>query len=166
MGFSEQLKKARLKMNYTQQQVAELMGITKSTYCGYETGKRQPDVPKIKQLANVLNTSGDFLLETGFEKILPDKPNKYLLVEKKDEMELLYDYRTLNKVTKTYVKGITKGFSISEKIANSKGETLTFSTNENFAEEFNKIVLELEPEYRQAVLEYIQQFLIEQEYKN
>lgn len=41
MGFPQQLKKARLDMNYTQQQIADLMGITKSTYCGYETGKRQ-----------------------------------------------------------------------------------------------------------------------------
>lgn len=64
MGFQEQLKKARLQLGYTQQQVADLMGITKSTYCGYETGKRQPDVAKIKQLAKILNTSGDILLET------------------------------------------------------------------------------------------------------
>lgn len=41
-------------------------GDTNSTYCGYETGKRQPDVAKIKQLAKILKTSGDFLLETGF----------------------------------------------------------------------------------------------------
>ncbi len=68
MGFPDQLKIARTNMNYTQQQVADLMGITKSTYCGYETGKRQPDVAKIKQLANILNTSGDILLETGFEQ--------------------------------------------------------------------------------------------------
>lgn len=73
MGFPEQLKKARLNMDYTQQQVADLMGITKSTYCGYETGKRQPDVTKIKQLAYILNTSGDILLETGFDQKLPLK---------------------------------------------------------------------------------------------
>ena len=66
MGFPEQLKTARLNLNYTQQQVADLMGITKSTYCGYETGKRKPDVEKIKLLANILQTSGDILLETGF----------------------------------------------------------------------------------------------------
>ena len=71
MGFPEQLKRARLSMDYTQQQVADLMGITKSTYCGYETGKRQPDVAKIKQLARILNTSGDILLETGLDQKPP-----------------------------------------------------------------------------------------------
>lgn len=66
MGFAEQLKRARLAAGMTQQQVAEAMGITGSTYCGYETGKRQPDVLKIKRLADILHTSGDILLETGF----------------------------------------------------------------------------------------------------
>ena len=68
MGFPEQLRKARKKIGYTQQEVAELMGITKSTYCGYEIGKRQPDVAKIKMISKILNTSGDYLFETGFEK--------------------------------------------------------------------------------------------------
>lgn len=66
MSFTERLKEARISIGYTQQQVADAMGITNSTYCGYETGKRQPDVAKIKQLAKILKTSGDFLLETGF----------------------------------------------------------------------------------------------------
>lgn len=63
MSFSDQLKKARLAKGYTQQQVADIMGITNSTYCGYETGKREPDVPKIKKLAALLGVSGDDLLE-------------------------------------------------------------------------------------------------------
>lgn len=68
MGFPEQLRKARIAAGLTQQQVADAIGITNSTYCGYETGKRQPDVPKIKQLSKILGISGDFLLETGYEK--------------------------------------------------------------------------------------------------
>lgn len=82
MGFSEQLKRARLGMNYTQQQVAELMGITKSTYCGYETGKRQPDVEKIKLLAKILQTSGDTLLETGFSPEADHKCDEMMFVFK------------------------------------------------------------------------------------
>ena len=73
MSFEEQLKKARLSRGMTPQQVADLMKIPNSTYCGYETGKRQPDVNKIKQLANILRTSGDVLLETGFAPEFEDK---------------------------------------------------------------------------------------------
>lgn len=68
MSFPERLKEARILLGYRQKQVAEAMGIETSTYCGYETGKRQPDVAKIKQLASILGVSGDFLLETGFSE--------------------------------------------------------------------------------------------------
>ena len=63
MSFSEQLKKARLRKRMTQQEVADAMCVTNSTYCGYETGKRKPDVEKLKQLARILETSVDLLLE-------------------------------------------------------------------------------------------------------
>lgn len=65
MSFKDQLRAAREARGYTQQQIADLMGIDKSTYCGYETGKRQPDVQKLKLLCNILGVSGDDLLETG-----------------------------------------------------------------------------------------------------
>lgn len=88
MSFAEQLKRARIAQGLTQQQVANLLGITNSTYCGYETGKRQPDVAKIKQLASALNTSGDVLLETGFasereaESLKSEKLNEALEIFK------------------------------------------------------------------------------------
>lgn len=65
MAFKDNLKKARLGLHLTQQEVADRLGVDKSTYCGYETGKRQPDVAKIKKLAAILRTSGDALLETA-----------------------------------------------------------------------------------------------------
>ena len=66
MSFKDQLRIARETKGYTQQQIADLMGIDKSTYCGYETGKRQPDVQKLKLICKILGVSGDELLETDF----------------------------------------------------------------------------------------------------
>lgn len=66
MSFGERLREARELRGYTQQQIADRMGIDKSTYCGYETGKRQPDVQKIKIISRILGVSGDALLETDF----------------------------------------------------------------------------------------------------
>lgn len=102
MGFSEQLKKARLAVGYTQQQIADIMGITKSTYCGYETGKRQPDVTKIKQLAKILNTSGDTLLETGFEKEIATQTMNFSIEEKR----IIEHYRKADEIEKEMVRRI------------------------------------------------------------
>ena len=62
MGFAENLKRARLDRGLTQVSVAEQLGIDKSTYSGYESGKRQPDVNRIKELAGIFNVSADLLI--------------------------------------------------------------------------------------------------------
>lgn len=71
MSFPEQLKKARLNMEYTQKQVAALIGVANSTYHGYETGRREPDIASIRLLANIFGTSADILLETDFRQDQP-----------------------------------------------------------------------------------------------
>lgn len=119
MGFSEQLKKARANLGLTQQQVADLMGITKSTYCGYETGKRQPDVLKIKKLANILNTSGDILLETGFNKTeIKVEPNSQPLSNLK-QMEETGDKLITNNLTESKLETIKKIKKMSDNEINA-----------------------------------------------
>lgn len=61
--LKDKLRKARKDAGLTQKQVAVAIGVTESAYCGYETGKRQPDALKIKQIAQVLGISGDYLLD-------------------------------------------------------------------------------------------------------
>lgn len=60
--FNENLREARLKKRFTQQQVADMLGIAKSTYCQYETGVSEPNVLRLKELARILETTGDALL--------------------------------------------------------------------------------------------------------
>ncbi len=66
MEFQEELKNARNKLKMKQSEIAKALNIDTSTYCGYETGKRSPDVAKIKKLAQILQVSADKLL--GIEK--------------------------------------------------------------------------------------------------
>ena len=57
MEFHVNLRNYREAAGLTQLQVAERLGITKSTYCNYESGKREPDVAKIKKIAKALGIS-------------------------------------------------------------------------------------------------------------
>ena len=85
MDFGERLRAARRSAGLTQQQVAKSIGITNSTYCGYETGKRQPDVAKIKSLCRIIHVSADDLLGTefGLDKTkAPSLPDEALKVAK------------------------------------------------------------------------------------
>ncbi len=71
MTFSERLKFYRTQKGFTQQQVADILKIQKATYSGYETGRREPDVFKIKELARIFDVTGDDLLGTGFKNFKP-----------------------------------------------------------------------------------------------
>ena len=66
MGFGDNLKKARLERGMTQVEIANQLGIDKSTYSGYESGKRQPDVKRIKELASLLRVSADELIGSHY----------------------------------------------------------------------------------------------------
>ena len=60
--FHENLKAARLRKGLSQQEVADLVGVAKSTYSMWETGNREPNLIRIKTLTKVLDVSGDELL--------------------------------------------------------------------------------------------------------
>lgn len=66
--FKDRLRAARKNAGMTQKEVAIAIGVTESAYCGYETGKRQPDAIKISAIASVLGVSGDYLLDTGYDE--------------------------------------------------------------------------------------------------
>lgn len=88
MEFHEELKAARIKTGLTQQQIADKLGITKSTYCGYETAKRSPDPQRIKQLAKVLHVSADALLDISIEKETSPAPAEAKTGEVTREMSI------------------------------------------------------------------------------
>lgn len=60
--FNDNLKKAREFKGMSQKDVAEKIGVAKSTYSLYESGNREPNVQTIKKIADVLSTSADKLL--------------------------------------------------------------------------------------------------------
>ncbi len=67
MTIGERIKQARLKAECTQQQLADMIGVAKSTVTGYEKGTREPDSLKINAIAKALNVSGDYLLGTEYD---------------------------------------------------------------------------------------------------
>lgn len=60
--FNENLKVARERKGISQKELAENIGVAKSTYSLYESGNREPNVQTIKKIADVLNVSADELL--------------------------------------------------------------------------------------------------------
>ncbi|MCI9292954.1 MAG: LexA family transcriptional regulator [Erysipelotrichaceae bacterium] len=88
MGFKERLKEARLSSGLTQEQLAEKIGVAKSTLTGYEKGNREPDMAKIAKIIDTLNVNADFLFQD-------DMQNLTELVITLDERRHIKKYRSL-----------------------------------------------------------------------
>ena len=59
--FNEYLTKLRKSRVYTQAQMAEKLGISRSTYTNYENGNRTPDFEVLERISEVLACSLDEL---------------------------------------------------------------------------------------------------------
>ncbi len=109
----EQLKQIRKANNFTQQDLADAVGIERSTYASYETGRNKPDVILLKRIANVFGVSSDFILEIDTSKKfnmsdanVSYKKNGSQLIStlSKDEKTVLAQYRLLTEDKKEEVK--------------------------------------------------------------
>ncbi len=94
MIFHETLRQLRLERKLKQNQVAAILGIDRTTYTKYETGKSEPDLAMTQKLADFYNVSVDFLLGREKAPSLPE-PLKVPEVELSDE-----DKRKINEESK------------------------------------------------------------------
>ena len=62
-NFNINLKEARLRAGFSQKEIAEKIGVAKSTYSLYENGHREPNICTIKKLAEFLHVSIDVLFD-------------------------------------------------------------------------------------------------------
>ena len=65
MTFGEKLKEVRKKTGLTQEELAELIGISRAAVAKWETDKGLPDIENLKAIARLLDVSIDYLLDDG-----------------------------------------------------------------------------------------------------
>lgn len=87
--FGVRLKNLRLLHEYTQEQLAELLGTTKQQVYRWESGRHTPTTDTVEAVARIFNVSVDFLL--GTEDTTGDRPELKDLSP--DEQMLIRAYR-------------------------------------------------------------------------
>lgn len=71
--FGIKLKELRKQQGFTQLQLAELLGVSKTTICQWETKKQEPSITDIKKLCSIFDETADYLLGLEYE----DETNSY-----------------------------------------------------------------------------------------
>ncbi len=89
MAFKDRLKEARLKQGYTQEQIAEKIGIAKSTFTGYEKGNSEPNMLTVSKIMDILHIDANFLYQDEMGSNYPMKVSY-------DEYQRIKKYRELD----------------------------------------------------------------------
>ena len=69
MNISEEIKSQRLKNNWTQEQLADILNVSRSTVSSWEVGRNYPDLETIVAISDLFEISLDELLR-GDKKML------------------------------------------------------------------------------------------------
>jgi transcriptional regulator with XRE-family HTH domain len=86
LEFKNRLKQLRLEKDMYQKDVAKILGIAQTTYSGYETGAREPDLNTLIKIANLFECDVDYLIGFSNEKKGSINDNQYTVVIEKAKL--------------------------------------------------------------------------------
>lgn len=97
MTFGSNLKKARKNKGFTQKELAEIIGVKRSTIAGYESKNQEPSYEILKKIAIALDCSIDSLLAHSYDdyKISESKISKEIL-NNKELLALFNEIKGMN----------------------------------------------------------------------
>lgn len=114
MLIGKRIKELRIKKGLSQQQLGDIIGVTKVSICGYENGTRIPSLETFELMSDLFGTTTDYLL--GREVIIKDGNTKeFVGTMSQDDINLISElkhynnlYNKMTKDTKRYVNLINK----------------------------------------------------------
>lgn len=94
--FGDKLKELRIQYNLTQNELAKILNVSKTTICQWETHKQEASLEDIINIAKYFDETADYLLglEDDFGIINYDNATCPILYTK-EEHKLLKEYRSL-----------------------------------------------------------------------
>lgn len=103
MFIGKRLKELRTKNNYTQQELGNLVNITKVSICCYEKGTRTPNIETLEDLSNILKVSTDYLLGRETNVTIMENEEPYGIKISKNDIDIIREMKKhkglYNKVT-------------------------------------------------------------------
>ena len=120
MTLGESLKAIRKRFNMTQDEVAVFLGVSRSGYTYYETGKSEPSIDTLKKLATIYDITVDEILSMPSKKVMGRKIAEDdiaasgadpIMFMKKDEKSLVMAYRLASKENKEKI--LSEAFALA-----------------------------------------------------
>lgn len=76
MDIAERLQELRKKAGYSQEQVAEMLGLSRQAVSKWESGQGKPEIDNIVKLTEIYNVSADYILLGTEKEVTVSMPEK------------------------------------------------------------------------------------------
>ncbi|WP_407314017.1 helix-turn-helix domain-containing protein [Desulfosporosinus sp. SB140] len=88
----------RNKLELTQEELAKIFCMSRSTYAQYEVGRRKPDYDTLQRIADYFNVSTDFLLGRTEDPVIEECkfPSRLKMIREQNSISLKQLAETLN----------------------------------------------------------------------
>ena len=103
MIIGERIKKKRIEMGYTQHELGEILGVSKVSICGYETGTRTPTVSMFLKLSKALNLPIDYMLGNDFMAV-KENGEAYGILVAEEDLEIIRELKTDRELYNSFCK--------------------------------------------------------------
>lgn len=100
MVVGSRIKEERLKREMSQQQLGDLLGVTKVSVCGYENGTRTPTMETFLKLIDILNIEPNYILGRDVN-VVCEEETKYVKKMSKPDLAII---KEIKKYPKLYNK--------------------------------------------------------------
>lgn len=103
MIIGNRIKEARKSKGLSQQQLGDMLGVSKVSVCGYETGTRIPTLDNFLQLIEILDLTPDYIL--GREvSVIAENDEPYTVKLSKQDIEIISELKKYNELYNMLIK--------------------------------------------------------------
>ncbi len=112
--LGKRIKELRKNQNMTQQQLGNLLNVTKVSVCCYEKGTRIPSLETLLDLSNIFNVNIDYFL--GNDKyVISDNHDSYTIKMSNSEIEFIKEIRNHHHLYEMIMVNPKRGIELLEK---------------------------------------------------
>lgn len=90
------IKEARIAKNMTQQQVADIVGVSKTSVCLYERNMKNPTLKNFQRLSDALDVSPEYLM--GIDMKIMESEDKIAVNVSKQDLVIISELKKYEKL--------------------------------------------------------------------
>lgn len=97
MFLEKRIKEKRIAKEMTQEDLGNLLNVSKVSVCNWEKGSKKPSTKNLIQLSKVLNTTIDYLIGSDVYAVSEDN-QKYGVMLANEELSIIEELRKHNRL--------------------------------------------------------------------